>query len=129
MVLDENDRALVLKRDENDDHDPGHWDLPGGGLERDEDIKAGLEREILEETGVKVSDIGLIGAYTCDEGRLQLCAVARYQSGEVAISNEHSDHQWLDLDSLASLEPAGLHLKAAQYFLKTDDKIVSYENI
>jgi len=34
-----------------------HWELPGGGVENDDEISA-LEREILEETGYSVLKVG-----------------------------------------------------------------------
>lgn len=37
--------------------DNGLWDLPGGGLEHNEDPAKGLKREILEETGLEVVSI------------------------------------------------------------------------
>ena len=33
----------------------GYWEMPGGGLDFGEDIRLGFEREIQEETGLKVS--------------------------------------------------------------------------
>ena len=32
---------------------PDYWCLPGGGLEQGEELKAGLVREIFEETGIR----------------------------------------------------------------------------
>ncbi|MDQ5885852.1 MAG: 8-oxo-dGTP diphosphatase [Patescibacteria group bacterium] len=37
--------------------DNGLWDLPGGGLEHNEDPIAGLKREIHEETGLEVVSV------------------------------------------------------------------------
>jgi 8-oxo-dGTP diphosphatase len=35
----------------------GEWELPGGGLDFGEDIRAGFMREIREETGLKVTEM------------------------------------------------------------------------
>ncbi|MCB0628559.1 MAG: NUDIX domain-containing protein [Saprospiraceae bacterium] len=41
--------------------DSGQWGLPAGGLEEEEDITACIRREVLEETGLKLLEIELIG--------------------------------------------------------------------
>lgn len=35
----------------------GGWELPGGGLDYDEDMRIGLMREIEEETGLKIKSV------------------------------------------------------------------------
>lgn len=46
---------LVLKRSETDDHKPGVWETPGGGMDREETPQEALAREIMEETGMMVT--------------------------------------------------------------------------
>lgn len=41
----------------------GHWDIPGGFLHEDEHPEDGVRREILEETGLRVRLLGLLGIY------------------------------------------------------------------
>ncbi|PKY09048.1 nudix hydrolase 1 [Aspergillus campestris IBT 28561] len=43
-------------------HGAGHWALPGGHLEFNESFETCAEREVLEETGVKVKDIKFLTA-------------------------------------------------------------------
>ncbi|WP_342666907.1 NUDIX hydrolase, partial [Streptosporangium amethystogenes] len=58
MIIDDQGRALLTQRRDN-----GHWEGPGGVLERDEDITSGLLREIHEETGLHVEPVTLTGVY------------------------------------------------------------------
>ena len=58
VVIDENGRTLVIQRRDN-----GHWEPPGGILERDESIIEGLLREVREETGLIVEPVALTGVY------------------------------------------------------------------
>ncbi len=39
------------------------WYLAGGGLKRNETLQQGIERELKEELGIKVSDLKLHGVY------------------------------------------------------------------
>lgn len=58
IVIRDDGRVLVIKRDDN-----GHWEAPGGVLELDESFEAGVQREVLEETGIEVTVERLTGVY------------------------------------------------------------------
>ena len=50
-----NHRLLLLRRRTDLDLFPGLWDLPGGGVEKqDRTLEGALVREVLEETGFRV---------------------------------------------------------------------------
>jgi len=57
VVIDKG-RALLVRRG----CEPllGEWSIPGGALELGESLEAGVARELLEETGVKVRVLDLI---------------------------------------------------------------------
>jgi 8-oxo-dGTP diphosphatase len=57
-VIVENGRVLLVRRG----REPlkGQWSLPGGLLELDEALTAGVAREVLEETGLVVEPVELI---------------------------------------------------------------------
>ncbi|MFI1337009.1 NUDIX hydrolase [Streptomyces sp. NPDC020845] len=50
VIVDDAGRALLIKRRDN-----GKWEPPGGVLEPGETIPDALQREVLEETGVKIA--------------------------------------------------------------------------
>ncbi|MCO8307008.1 NUDIX hydrolase [Streptomyces sp. RKCA744] len=50
VIVDDAGRALLIKRRDN-----GKWEPPGGVLEREETIFDALQREVLEETGIKIA--------------------------------------------------------------------------
>lgn len=58
IVVDDQDRVLVIQRRDN-----GHWEPPGGVLELMETPGEGVVREVLEETGFRVSVGPLTGVY------------------------------------------------------------------
>lgn len=58
IVVDDQDRILVIQRRDN-----GQWEPPGGVLELDETPEAGVYREVFEETGVSVRVERLSGVY------------------------------------------------------------------
>ena len=60
IVLRDDLRRILLQR--RTDFDV--WGLPGGSLERGEDLHACARRELWEETGLSAGDLSLVGIYT-----------------------------------------------------------------
>ncbi|MFC1525832.1 NUDIX domain-containing protein [Candidatus Latescibacterota bacterium] len=106
-LVAEGGRLLVLHRVPSRQGDEVGWDLPGGLVEPEEPLEAGLLREVTEETGLRV-DIGpLLAAwdhwvpeFRLEDGRVvdarivclaYLCSDA---TGSVLLSHEHDDFAW-----------------------------------
>src|SRR5881397_3315580 len=60
-VIIDNARVLLVKRG----HEPltGEWSIPGGVLELGETVRQGVAREALEETGLTVEPLELLGVF------------------------------------------------------------------
>ena len=72
FVQDAVGRVLLIERTDN-----GLWSIPGGAQELGETPKAAVIREALEETGVFIEVIGLVGIYSDPRH------VIAYDDGEV----------------------------------------------
>lgn len=57
-VIDDAGQILLIRRADN-----GLWAMPGGALEVGETPVRGVQREVLEETGVKCEPAALVGVY------------------------------------------------------------------
>lgn len=62
------DRGRVLIVQEGKAAVSGRWNLPGGHLEMGEAIRDGACREVLEEAGVTIEPLGLLGVYPAVRG-------------------------------------------------------------
>lgn len=62
VIYDPQARVLLIRRK----HDPyaGCYALPGGFVEIGETVEAACRREVLEETGIEVAELRLIGVYS-----------------------------------------------------------------
>ncbi|NBE53108.1 NUDIX domain-containing protein [Streptomyces sp. YC537] len=58
VLLDPDDRILLLYGHEPDDADDNWWFTPGGGLEGDETREQAALRELAEETGITDAELG-----------------------------------------------------------------------
>ena len=83
--------------------DNGHWEPPGGILELGETFEQGVQREVLEETGVQVTVDGLTGVYkNMNRGIVALvyrCSIA----GHPRTSSETTSVRWVDRDQIDAL--------------------------
>jgi len=58
LIVDKN-KILLVKRNPKSFREPNKWTIPGGYLGKDENMKQGLVREVLEESGYQTEVIEL----------------------------------------------------------------------
>ncbi|MFC4589340.1 NUDIX hydrolase [Sphaerisporangium corydalis] len=99
VIIDDQGRALLTQRRDN-----GHWEAPGGILERDEDITTGLLREIHEETGLHVEPITLTGVYkNMTRGIVALVFRCKIISGHLTETSETQSFRWATPNEVRTL--------------------------
>ena len=100
LILDEQDRLLLLKRS-----DSGCWGPPGGAVEPGEIVEDAACREALEETGLGVGEMSLFGVFSGPElfykypnGDEVYNVTIIYLSGDVIgdirLNGEHTEWGW-----------------------------------
>jgi 8-oxo-dGTP diphosphatase len=100
-------RALLIKRG----HPPlqGEWSIPGGTLEVGETLLEGVERELVEETGIRVRVVALIEVFERvfrdDDGRAKyhfviLDYLCEAIDGEARAGSDVTDVAWASEDDL-----------------------------
>ncbi len=117
VILNENGQVLGLERR----HIPGAWQFPQGGLKQDEAPLDAVVREVLEETGIEVSDLELLAitsrwlAYEPPEearnekigrGQVQRWFLFRFRGQDEAITlgdgKEFKAWKWMPMAEMAS---------------------------
>ncbi|MDO8593006.1 MAG: NUDIX domain-containing protein [bacterium] len=93
-------KILIVKRSAEDDHQPGMWETAGGAVEKGASPQAALTREIREETGLEVEVGEPFNVFTFAKAngdkKIGITFICDYLSGEVKLSEEHSDWRWID---------------------------------
>jgi 8-oxo-dGTP diphosphatase len=120
IISREDGKILVLKRSSKDDYKPGVWETVGGGMDREETPKEALTREIQEETGLAVKVGGPFNVFTfkkdTGEYKVGITFLCEYVSGDVVLSDEHSEYHWIDPEGFADLESVpSLHEEISWY--------------
>lgn len=116
VILDEKrERALLTRRADN-----GRWCVPGGAMEAGESAAEACEREVWEETGLRVRASRLIGIYS-DPDQLVIYpsgdkvhfVIISFQaeilSGELGLSNETTEAGFFTLAEMESMPMHGRH--------------------
>ncbi|MBK8784419.1 MAG: NUDIX domain-containing protein [Anaerolineales bacterium] len=116
VIFDEKrEKVLLTQRTDN-----GRWCVPGGGLEPGESASEACEREVWEETGLKVRVTRLIGVYSnpdqlviYSDGNKSFFVVLSFEAevleGELGLSNETTDFGYFSLQEMESLPMHGEH--------------------
>ena len=99
VITDDDGRALLIRR-----RDTLHWEPPGGVLELNESIEAGLRREVQEETGLTIEPVALTGVYkNMVRGIIALVFRCKVVSGHLAVNDEVSGFQWATPEEVKSM--------------------------
>ena len=93
LVTNSQGQVLMLKSPRYQD-----WEFPGGQVEESETLTHAVEREVLEETGIVVKPVCLVGVYSNmrTPSILMLDFTCEFISGDLRTSVESLQVEWVD---------------------------------
>ncbi|MGK5546707.1 NUDIX hydrolase [Streptomyces sp. URMC 127] len=102
-------RVLLLHRPA-DDYLGGLWELPSGGVEECETLLEALRREVAEETGLTVAEVGnYLGHFDYRSGsgrRTRQHNFTATTTGKTVRLSEHDAYLWADDDQQGQVSSA-----------------------
>ncbi|WP_084268326.1 NUDIX hydrolase [Mycobacterium avium] len=103
IVVRDDGRVLVMRREDN-----GRWEAPGGVLELHESFEDGVRREVLEETGLKVTVQRLTGVYkNLTQGIVALVYRCGPAAGDTHPTAEAREVRWMTKEQVeGEMSPA-----------------------
>ncbi len=113
VIKNSKNEILLLKRGK-----PGGWfTLPGGTIHRDEDVKDGLKRELIEETGLKINIGKPLWVWQSDHIGKDLLGIVFDTVGKIddnapiKLSPEHNKFGWFSINMLFKDEKVDPYIK------------------
>ena len=98
IIFDDRQRVLLCHRRDYD-----LWNLPGGGMEKGESPWDGVLREVMEETGLKVEVIKLLGIYSKpDVNEIVFSFLCKPIAGKLTLNDEADKIEYFEIDKLPS---------------------------
>lgn len=116
-LIKKEDKILIAKRSTGDKNVLGKWEFPGGKVEKDENEKVAIEREIKEEFELKIKAEKYITNNICNyptkvvDLRLYRC---KYISGGFKL-HDHSEYVWVDANNILDYDLAPADIPLAKY--------------
>jgi len=106
LVLDDQNRVLLMKRSDSD-----CWGPPGGAVEPGELVEEAARRETLEETKLAVGEMSLFGVFSGPElyykypngdevYNVTIIYLSRHWHGTVELNEEHTEWHWFPGDEI-----------------------------
>lgn len=121
VAVIDGERLLLVKRGRNPYRDS--WALPGGFVEYGEKVEETAAREVLEETGVRVTLEAILGVYS-DPRRdprghtITTVFIARPVAGEPVGGDDAAEASWIDMKSLEAEMLAFDHSRIVEDFMQ-----------
>jgi 8-oxo-dGTP diphosphatase len=108
-VIRRKDTILALRRRPTQNSNPGVWECIAGKVDIDEHPTVAALREIHEESGLAVNlNKRPIAALTTRRNQAPMVLViyeAKYDRGEVILSEEHDKYAWMTTAEFAAVTP------------------------
>ena len=114
-IFDEQERVLLTRRTDN-----GQWCLPGGAVDAGESVAEACEREVWEETGLRVRVKRLVGVYSHpdqlviypDGNKAHIVALhfeAEIVSGKPSLRDETTGFGYFTMGEIQQMDVLGKH--------------------
>jgi 8-oxo-dGTP diphosphatase len=106
VIVDNDNKILLLKRGNKVLWMPSKWGLVGGGIEKNETPKQAIEREITEETGLEIKKFIKSFSIQRNPDSIEHIFVCRYDGDptDIKLNEENTNYGWYDVDEMNFLD-------------------------
>ncbi len=107
VIVNADNKILLLKRaDEPKTWMPDKWALVGGGIEKSENPKEAVQREIKEETGLDIDEFTDTFTIQRHKSSIEHVFACRYDGDptDITLNKENTNYGWYDVDEMEYLD-------------------------
>jgi len=106
VIVNNDNKILLLKRGEGAPWMPNKWSLVGGRIEKDETAQQALEREIEEETGLEAKKFTESFKIERHAESVEYVFACRYEGDptDINLDDENSNYGWYDVSEMEYLD-------------------------
>lgn len=127
IIINEDEKILIIKRSANSKTNPNKWELPGGKVDQNETFDQALIREVFEETNLKTNLNGVAGVSEQDLHLIRAVHIIMFANiidGEVKLSSEHDGYAWVNFNDLSDYQLADWF----ENFINHEQSHISYDD-
>lgn len=106
VIINNDKQILLLKRSPDEEYwGAGQWALVGGGVEEGETPIAACQREIWEETKLKINKFKEKFSIQRNPDSVEIIFIAKYDgdSHDIQLNEEHTNYGWFDPEEIMFL--------------------------
>ena len=106
VIVDNDNKILLLKRGNKASWMPSKWSLVGGTIDKDENPKQAIEREIKEETNLDINKFTKSFSIQRNPDSIEHVFACRYDGDptDIRLNGENSNYGWYDVDEMKFLD-------------------------
>lgn len=121
FLINSDGLILTLRRSSTDVIRPLTWDLPGGGVEDNEDPTDAVIRETEEEAGIKLENPQVFRVKTTTKEKyvIRILYYGYVDKSDVTLSFEHDQYKWVTKEEFRSLDTPNHYKDCLDYLPET----------
>jgi len=108
ILINDDNKFLILKRtDYKNDGTDELWDLPGGNVDKYEDVNVAIKREVKEEILVRLNETEVFSVDSRKHPKQEAQFIFVMFSSKdfdmssgIVLSEEHSEYKWIGVDEM-----------------------------
>lgn len=110
VLINKENKFLILKRtDYKNNGSENLWDIPGGSVDKNEDLNNAVAREVNEETQINLNSYNVFkivsGKATQENSYIVFSLFySKDFSGDIQLSKEHSEYKWIGVEEIKNYD-------------------------
>lgn len=106
LLKNKEGKYLLMRRSDKEKSGIGKWDIPGGRVEADTSLMENLAREVMEETGLVMTEAPVlvdVQDMQWPDRHVVRIVYSSSAEGTPRLSHEHTEYRWMNAAEISEL--------------------------